>query len=109
MIVDGKRSQGVIWQGRRLRTERSGFYPQPRQDKYFLLFSVGCFGAYEIHLQVFAGLLQIPSTPPFTDVHRSRLHEGKLKHEDLFGSLTVYVSLYTIMCVKVNRGPMGQA
>ena len=26
------------------------FHPQPRQEKYFLLFSVGCFGAYEIHL-----------------------------------------------------------
>ena len=27
-----------------------GIKPYPRQEKYFLLFWVGCFGTYEIHL-----------------------------------------------------------
>ena len=49
------------------------------------------------------------STPPFTDFHGPRLHEGTSKHEDLFKRLTVYVSVYTILRAGVNIGLMDQA
>ena len=97
------------WQGRRLRTEKTWVqFPAKAKQK---LFSVGCFGAYEISLLVFAVLLQIhviivtetckmsaspcyfpghrwmknihASTSPFTDVYGPLLHEGTSKHEDL--------------------------
>ena len=36
-----------------------GSDPQLSQEKYFLLFQVGCFETYEIYLLVFAVLLEI--------------------------------------------------
>ena len=47
--------------------------------------------------------------PQASIVHSPHLHEGTLKHEDLFESLTVYVSVCTILCAGVNRGPVGIA
>ena len=44
------------------------------------------------------------STFPFTDVHGLRLHEGTSYHEDLFESLTVYVSVCPILWAEENIG-----
>ena len=45
----------------------------------------------------------------FTDVHATSLNEGASKHKELFGSLTVYVNVLTLLCAGVNIGPIGQA
>ena len=45
----------------------------------------------------------------FKDVHGPCLHEERSKHEDLFESLSVYVSVCTLQCAGVNIGLMGLA
>ena len=43
------------------------------------------------------------------NVHGPCLHEGTSKHEDLFKSLTVYLSICTILCAEKKYIPMGKA
>ena len=48
------------------------------------------------------------STPPFTDIHGPLLYEGTSKHEDLFESWTVHVTVCALLCAGVSISPMGQ-
>ena len=49
-----------------------------------------------------------PSTPPVTDLNGPRLHERTSKHNNIFESLTVYVSVCTILCTRIKYSPKGQ-
>ena len=52
--------------------------------------------------------LQAALTPSSQRSLAPRLYEGTSKHKDIFESLTLIVSVCTILCGRLNIGPMGR-